>query len=599
MAEIVTAPGFFADTTKRGAKGRWTDGDNVRFRDIQPEKIGGCVRLTSTVFNGICRKMINFITLDLKPYIAMATNERFYIVDNSDLINVTPLRVATATLTDPFSTTATSSSVNVADTSHGVIVGDIVTFDDATPSPTDAITIDGDYTVTGVVDVDNYTIDSGTVATNTEAAFGGTVDYYYEISPGYVDAQVGDGYGAGPFNGETWGTPRTASDIWLPARTVSISPWGEDVMFNPRSGAIYRFDTSVGVVSSNRAAIIANAPDTALYILLSPEDRHLIALGAHNGSVDDPMLVMWCSQEDYTDWVPLATNTAGDKRLEVGTEILTGVYANKQMGIITDGAFYSMVFVGYPDTFSIRMVKDKCGGISPECAVSDPDGRTYWRGDFDFFMHDGDVHTLPCEIRDWVNANLNRTQKVKIQACLNSAFNECWWLMPGQDGNEISFCVVYNYKEQYFFYFSFSNWGAARTALVDAGFFGEKPIAAGDDGYLWQQETGTDHGEDELPAYIRRFADEIGEGSRFTNTNTLIPDFDQIEGSVDVTFTGKRYPQDPQEITKGPYNITDTTSKHNVRLRARQIEMLIESEGLGSHWRFGTLRLSTFERGAK
>ena len=40
------APGFDKQSTSYGAEGKWIDGENVRFRYGQPEKIGGWTKLT-------------------------------------------------------------------------------------------------------------------------------------------------------------------------------------------------------------------------------------------------------------------------------------------------------------------------------------------------------------------------------------------------------------------------------------------------------------------------------------------------------------------------------------------------------------------------
>ena len=41
LAKYKIAPGFDKQSTPSDAEGRWVDGDNVRFRYGEPEKIGG------------------------------------------------------------------------------------------------------------------------------------------------------------------------------------------------------------------------------------------------------------------------------------------------------------------------------------------------------------------------------------------------------------------------------------------------------------------------------------------------------------------------------------------------------------------------------
>ena len=45
LTKLQIAPGIDKQNTEYGAEGRWVDGDNVRFRYGQPEKIGGWVKV--------------------------------------------------------------------------------------------------------------------------------------------------------------------------------------------------------------------------------------------------------------------------------------------------------------------------------------------------------------------------------------------------------------------------------------------------------------------------------------------------------------------------------------------------------------------------
>ena len=52
LTKLQIAPGIDKQNTEYGAEGRWVDGDNVRFRYGQPEKIGGWVKVTSDALLG-------------------------------------------------------------------------------------------------------------------------------------------------------------------------------------------------------------------------------------------------------------------------------------------------------------------------------------------------------------------------------------------------------------------------------------------------------------------------------------------------------------------------------------------------------------------
>ena len=60
------------------------------------------------------------------------------------------------------------------------------------------------------------------------------------------------------------------------------------------------------------------------------------------------MLVRWSNSEDYQEWQPKATNSAGDFRLEQGSQIISAVKTRQEILIFTDTAVYTMQYVGLP-----------------------------------------------------------------------------------------------------------------------------------------------------------------------------------------------------------------------------------------------------------
>ena len=74
------------------------------------------------------------------------------------------------------------------------------------------------------------------------------------------------------------------------------------------------------------------------------------------------------------------------------------------------------------------------------------------------------------------------------------------------------------------------------------------------------------------------------------HVDQLIPDFLTLEGSVTVNLTGRKYPQDPNRISKGPYTVQNGTRKLSTRMRARQIALRVSSSDTGDKWRMGNWR---------
>lgn len=577
--ELDFLPGIVTEGADRDLKGRWKSGSNVRFRKKLPEKIGGWSKAFATAFTGICRTMLAWSTLALAKYIALGTHSKLQLFDGSALYNITPLD-ASGNLTDPFSTTNTSAVVNVADVAHARGEGDTVIFSGA--SAVGGITVDGTYTVTSVVDSDNYTITHGSAATSTAGPGGGTVAYQYELSIGAINSSFGLGWGAGAWGASTWGTARSTSNFLRKARTWSLDLWGEDLIANPRGGKVYAWDASVG--TGTRAAEIAAAPDTAKFIIVSPQDRHLIAFGAHDGSVDDPKLVRWCDQEDYTDWTPTSTNTAGDKRLDVGNEIVSALRSQQEILIWTDLAFYSMFFTGPPYTFGFREQAEQCGLVGPNARILDRTGVAYWMGCQDFFVYDGRVRLLPCDVRNYVMGDMNEQQRDKIVCGSNREFTELIWLYPSAASAEIDRWVAYELETQVWSLGSF-----ARTAWIDRSVFAQKPIAAGADGYLYQHETGQAGDGAAIAWHLESYDAEIGQGGQMMHVGKLWPNFLEFAGSMTVYLKSRRYPQGAQK-TKGPYTIGPATEYKAVRARGRQMAIRVEGSGLSDAFRMGKWR---------
>jgi hypothetical protein len=71
-----------------------------------------------------------------------------------------------------------------------------------------------------------------------------------------------------------------------------------------------------------------------------------------------------------------------------------------------------------------------------------------------------------------------------------------------------------------------------------------------------------------------------------------VPDFKRLSGSVDMTLTGRKYPQDEETQSSGPLTVESTTEYVNPRLRVRQASIRIECGDVGDDFRMGDLRLS-------
>ena len=427
-------PGVNKENTPYTEEGGWVDSDKIRFRSGKPEKINGWVRYIEDTIVGVPRASYLWRTLDGTIYLAIASQAKIYLEAGGTLTDITPIR-KTSSLTNPFSTASGSTEITVTDASHGADTGAFVTFSGASSvGGVDASLLNAEHQIT-VVDNDTYTFTVATAATSTLASGGSSVQAEYQINPGSTGGAFQYGWGSGAWGDGTWGTPRGEEfGIEINPTTWSITNWGEDLIFNRRGGAVYTWDASTPTA---RATQIVEAPHQVNCLTVTA-DRHLVCFGCNEAGVAnapttlDAMQIRWCSQEDYTSWVPTSTNTAGSQLLTTGTEIITAANAESQTLVWTDLQVESMQYVGPPYTFGFRQVGTSTSIISPNAWVA-YNNVIYWMGDNAFYVFQGGTSVMPCTVQRFVFNNISKQQKYKVFAGLDRENHEITWYYPTND----------------------------------------------------------------------------------------------------------------------------------------------------------------------
>lgn len=157
--------------------------DKARFIAGLAEKIGGWTKIITTQLEGPPRGARDWRDNNQNIYVAFGTTCKLYVLAQTDITlnqieDVTPLRaVVTSTLTNPFDTTITSTTVTVHHTVHGLQTGDYVKL--VAGAAVGGLTIAGIYTNIQVSDANTYTIVASSAATSTVSGGGGTVAYSY------------------------------------------------------------------------------------------------------------------------------------------------------------------------------------------------------------------------------------------------------------------------------------------------------------------------------------------------------------------------------------------------------------------------------------
>lgn len=235
LKKIEVEPGVFKDDTPLSVGLHLTDTNTGRFVRRKFQVAGGYETATADAVEGICRGMFGW-QINTLPQAAIGTNSYLQIFYDAEIYDATPI-LEYGTFTNPFTTIITETDVNVNDTAHGRAVGDRVIF--ANASAVGGLTIDGEYEITEIVDVDNYTIVASSAATSSAGPGGGTVYYSYVLPVGLVDNLGGDGYGVGAYSEGDYSEGASITQFF--PRTWSFDNFGPNLVACPRGGGLYEW----------------------------------------------------------------------------------------------------------------------------------------------------------------------------------------------------------------------------------------------------------------------------------------------------------------------------------------------------------------------
>jgi hypothetical protein len=379
---------------------------------------------------------------------------------------------------------------------------------------------------------------------------------------------------------------------------VAISPGGTPISTSSNGSGIQSI------------SILADVPFYQNALIVSDSSRFIIVFGTNNyqSNTLDPMLIRWSDQSNPYVWYPDITNQAGSQRLSHGSSIITVVQTRQEIVVLTDQAVYSMQYVGPPFVWGIQLLSENISIIGPNAAVL-ASGVVYWMGVDKFYMYDGRVQTLNCDLRRFVFQNLNAQQNQQVYCSTVEGFNEVWWFYcTGTNTNPDSY-VVYNYLEKIWYYGTIN-----RTAWLDTT-LQPNPIGASynpstQTGALLNQESGVDDNSTGTPApidaYIQSSEFDISGGEHYAFVWRMLPD---------LTFTGSNtastspaatmtlYPLQNSGSGTGTgnidtvnylgttYTVTDEfTGIVYTRIRGRQLIFKMESNKVGTTWQLGAVR---------
>ena len=435
-----------------------------------------------------------------------------------------------------------------------------------------------------------------------------------------------------------WGSP-AATGIGIQLRLWSQSNFGEDLIFNPRGGALYYWANAASASTFDRGQYLgpstavvtksgtittdSSCPTVANFVMVSDASRFVLAFGVNDygSAIQDPLLIRWSDQESFATWIPAVTNQAGSYRLSHGSQIITAMQTRQEILVLTDSAIYSMQYLGPPYVWSFQIMGDNISIAGPN-AIATANNITYWMGTDKFYMYSGRVQTLPSTLREYVFNDINLEQAFQFCAGTNEGYSEVWWQYCSANSSVVNRYVIYNHLENTWYYGDWNNYQSVsqgRTAWLDSSLrsfpmattYG---VAGGNsNAQLLYHESGVDDGtvNPSVPivAQVTSSDFDIGDGHNFGFVWRLIPDLTFDGSNVNqptAMFTvlpransGAPYgnSNNPEVVStqnyqnQRTYAIQEFTQQVYVRIRGRQMAFKVSSDELGVQWQLGVPRI--------
>lgn len=359
--------------------------------------------------------------------------------------------------------------------------------------------------------------------------------------------------------------------------------------------------SGVQTITPNDIPVVQN------FLIVSDTSRFILTFGVNDygTTVQDPMLIRWCDQDDQFNWTPDATNQAGSIRLSDGSEIITAIQTRQEIVVFTDSAVYSLQYLGPPSVWQTQLLGGNISVINQN-AVALASGVVYWMGVDKFYAYDGRVQTLNCDVRRFVFSDLNQSQAAQVFAGTNEGFNEIWWYYCSANSTVVDRYVIYNYLEKIWYFGTLG-----RTAWLDSG-LREHPMAATYSQNIVFHEDGLNDNEtaETLPiaANISTSMFDIGDGHQFGFVWRVLPDltFETSSNSptaqpptVTMTLFGLSNSGSGVTSSAGApvaasasFAITEGfTGQIFTRMRGRQLIFKIESNQINTTWQLGAPRI--------
>ncbi|BAQ90674.1 protein of unknown function [uncultured Mediterranean phage uvMED] len=606
-------PGVWKNGSEYEAKGRYFDANLVRWKNGRLRPIGGWRLINTSTLTGKGRSMIAWRTSTGNRYIAIGTSSKLYVYAgaSSTPSDVTPTgfvggnEIATAGQgygAGPFNGTGVNHTYSAttisADTTDDSFNDSASGFNTSQFGAGDLIQVSGfAQTANNKAYPSSHRISS---ITTSKIIVDTNLTTDTNSTPNSITISKARAYGDEDYAGAIEGTSAIVTQV---ARWT-FDLWGDTLIACCNSdGKVYKWNEN----DANATLAIANGSTailTGVETFVVTQEKHVMLFGPSTNE----RKVQWSTQGNFDDYssstshsfYPTTSNSAGDFELETLGTIQSATKVGKDVLVFTDTDAHIVQHIGVPYIYSRRKVGSACGIIGPK-AFAVQKGLCAWMGNGGFFIYDGTVRQLPCDVNDFVFDNINTTQQVLTYGVSNAKNNELWWFYVSSASSEIDSAVVWNFEE---------NWWTIhkldRTAMIDVGVF-DYPIALNSSNLLFSHEQArTNSGarldnvtvpvsdaqlstvdrvlsfgmpeldnREEAFTYAETGAIEFGAGDRVVHAKRIITD--SSAGNKGVRFKIKsRFTPDDTQTTSPIYDLQDDGFT-DIRVTGRQLSLRIES----------------------
>lgn len=414
-------------------------------------------------------------------------------------------------------------------------------------------------------------------------ADGSTYQVIFASGTSAKDTVSFDGYGKGGYGYGPYGvTYDMQGRVPTPVTRAAFGSWGELLLLAADKSTV------TGAAPMREYDPVTNAFSATTGVpecndfIVTTTNRQVFAVGTDG----EPRRIRTSDVEDRNTWTAATDNQVIDRTLAGEGTLLRCIEVLNSVLILGEKDLYRAEYVRPPLVWSTRPIGNNCGLITSD-AVAHTDDFAVWWGDRAFWIFDGALKPLACDVIDYLYEDINLNQRSKIRAMVNSQYSEVWWLYQSNDGTDTDSYVYWNYAKRH--------WGTGkidRTAGIDKGVLPFVTMV-GSDGLLYNHEL-----EFVLPSggdiYATTGPLELGEGDNEMCVHQIFPDNECGCDTLQYTFYAKQLPG-LNSVTFGPYQNDNPTGTTGVA--GRQIQMRVDF--LKSQTEHGHCRLEVSPGGGR